>query len=89
MYNLIIGHEIVKIAHRDISLGNLLINDQNLLKLCDFGSSISFIKNDGDMVNSLIAMSNYEIWKAKSIDIYQMGLILYHMIYKKHYIKER
>jgi serine/threonine protein kinase len=89
VYSINLGHEIAKISHRDITLGNLLINDKNLLKLCDFGSSMSFIITDGDMINSIIPLSAKSIWSAKVNDILQIGLILYHMVYGKHYLKER
>ena len=46
------------IIHRDLKLGNVLINDQMDTKICDFGLSTK-IKNEGDTKKTICGTPNY------------------------------
>lgn len=46
------------IIHRDLKLGNVLINDQMDSKICDFGLSTK-IKNEGDTKKTICGTPNY------------------------------
>lgn len=46
------------IIHRDLKLGNVLINDQMDAKICDFGLSTK-IKTEGDVKKTICGTPNY------------------------------
>ncbi len=46
------------IIHRDLKLGNVLINDQMDAKICDFGLSTR-IKAEGDVKKTICGTPNY------------------------------
>ena len=81
-------HEIANIIHKDINVNNLLINEDGVAKLCDFGISETFEDNNDTLLSK--GPSTYtppekkynEKYKGKPADIYLIGLTLYHMVYK-------
>ncbi len=86
------GHEIAKIVHRDISPNNLLISDDEVLKLSDFGVSV-IINAENDVISNKIP-STYNppekenaFYSGKAADIWLMGITLYHMVHKEPLIK--
>ena len=46
------------VIHRDLKLGNVLINDQMDAKICDFGLSTK-IKTEGDVKKTICGTPNY------------------------------
>jgi serine/threonine protein kinase len=93
--NLICGvehcHEIGKIVHRDINVNNLLINEQNILKLSDFGVSIVIDENN-DLIPINSGPTTYTPpekkglekvhYNGKPADMWCCGVTLFHMIFK-------
>ena len=82
-------HEIANVIHKDINVNNILINQDGVSKLCDFGISETF-ENNNDLLWSK-GPSTYtppekickEKYNGKPADIYLIGLTLYHMVFKK------
>ena len=76
------------VAHRDLQLENIIITDDNKLKVCDFGLAVEFVGEGGSVtrtthIGSLRYMApelfqdpNYQ---ADKVDIWAMGVILYAM----------
>ena len=87
-------HEIANIIHKDINVNNILINQDGVSKLCDFGISETF-ENNNDLLLSK-GPSTYtppekickEKYNGKPADIYLIGLTLYHMVFKKPLFKD-
>jgi serine/threonine protein kinase len=46
------------IIHRDLKLGNILINDNMETKICDFGLSTR-VKNEGEIKKTICGTPNY------------------------------
>ena len=74
------------IIHRDIKAENILIDDKNNCKLCDFGWSVILNKDYGRktfcgtmeyMAPEIINNEEYD----KSIDIWSLGVLLYELIH--------
>lgn len=72
--------------HRDIKLGNILMNKDKSIKLCDFGFSKS-LNNDDAFANSFFGICNYfppetldDKGFGKKSDIWQLGVVLYQML---------
>ena len=73
------------IIHRDLKPENLLINEKNILKLCDFGWSVK-LKNDKRttfcgtveyMAPEIIKKQKYD----ETIDIWSLGVLLYELVH--------
>ncbi len=89
---MILGHEVAKIVHRDINVNNLLISEDDILKISDFGVSI-IITEDDDLIPCNIGPATYtppEVkysedthYHGKPADMWLCGVTLYHMIFKK------
>lgn len=93
--NLICGvqhcHEIGKIVHRDINVNNLLISENDTVKLSDFGIS-AIIEND-DLLPCNSGPSTYtppekiynetQFYHGKPADMWLIGVTLYHMVFKR------
>ena len=85
-------HEIAKIIHKDINVKNLLVNEDGIAKLCDFGIS-EFYSGENDILPVNNGPATYippekkfnenKFYSGKKADIYLLGLTLYHMIYKQ------
>jgi tRNA A-37 threonylcarbamoyl transferase component Bud32 len=85
-------HEIGKIVHRDINVNNLLISDDDTLKLSDFGVSV-IVTDDDDLIPCSLGPTTYTPpekknienihYSGKSADIWCCGVTLYHMVYKR------
>ena len=93
--NLICGvehcHEIGKIIHKDINVNNLLISEDDTVKLSDFGISV-IIDNKNDLLpcngpstysppEKIYGKSNF--YHGKPADMWLVGVTLYHMVFKK------
>ena len=83
-------HENAKIIHRDIKPDNILIDDNDNVKLSDFG--VSFIMENGSDDIQTSAGSYYynapeacmgSTYKGRKSDIWACGITLYYMIYKQ------
>ena len=82
-------HEIANVIHKDINVNNILINQDGVAKLCDFGISEPFEEGNDLLLSK--GPSTYtppekkfnEKYRGKPADIYLIGLTLYHMVFKK------
>ncbi|CAD8090497.1 unnamed protein product [Paramecium sonneborni] len=76
------------IIHRDIKPDNIIITNEGVVKLIDFGlSSHSESKLSYDKCGTLLFMAPEMIFKQpylKSVDIWSCGIIAYQLINKKH-----
>ncbi len=93
--NLICGvehcHEIGKIVHRDINVNNLLINEEDILKLSDFGVSME-IQENNDLISVHSGPTTYTPpekklngrthYMGKLADIWCCGVTLFNMVFK-------
>ena len=85
---MIVAHQ-VGIVHRDLKPANILINDQGLLKIVDFGVAAAASSGDtqltktGYVIGSPKYMAPEQILGKKvdvKADIYSLGVILYEML---------
>jgi serine/threonine protein kinase len=76
-------------------VNNLLISNDDILKLSDFGVSVS-IGDDDDLIPSNSGPATYTPpeknlnqthYHGKQADMWLCGVTLYHMIYRKPYFK--
>ena len=74
-----------KIIHRDLKPENLLINHNNILKLCDFGWSVYLHNNKRETFCGTVEYMAPEIVKKEgydfSIDVWSLGVLLYELIH--------
>lgn len=77
------------IVHRDLKLGNILVNENMQLKLCDFGLSTK-ITYQGEKKRTVCGTPNYiapeileEEGHSYESDIWSMGVILYALLFGK------
>ena len=83
-------HESANIIHFDIKVDNLLLDENNNLKISDFGISQIFQNND-DLIKSNKFGSPFYMapeltvknssFHGKPIDIWSSGIVLYYMVY--------
>jgi len=72
-----------KLMHRDIKPENLLISDNGILKLCDFGNCASSINRKTFcgtieyMAPEILRSQEYD----KKVDIWSLGVLLYEMLH--------
>ena len=73
------------IIHRDLKPENLLINKNNILKLCDFGWSVYLHNNKRVTFCGTVEYMAPEIVKNEaydfSIDVWSLGVLLYELIH--------
>ena len=74
-----------QIIHRDLKPENLLINKDNILKLCDFGWSVYLYNNKRETFCGTVEYMAPEIVKNQgydfSIDVWSLGVLLYELIH--------
>eukprot|EP00347_Sterkiella_histriomuscorum_P024516 403330837 len=89
--NLQLMHECAGVIHRDIKPDNLLLDEQDRLKISDFG--VSFLMENGSDEIATTAGSNYffapevcqgSTFKGRKSDIWAAGVTLYQMVFKKY-----
>ncbi|ORX62343.1 kinase-like protein, partial [Hesseltinella vesiculosa] len=78
------------IAHRDIKPDNLLLSQDDVLKIVDFGVSEMFVKGNDKITKSAgspafmapeLCRANHGEISAKAADIWSMGVTLYTLVY--------
>ena len=74
-----------QIIHRDLKPENLLINHDNILKLCDFGWSVYLYNHKRETFCGTVEYMAPEILKNQgydfSIDVWSLGVLLYELIH--------
>lgn len=78
------------IAHRDIKLENILMIDDDLVKICDFGLS-NYMK-DGELLTTLCGSLNYcspeiikdQPYEGTSLDVWSLGVCLFYLLAKEY-----
>ena len=74
-----------QIIHRDLKPENLLINHDNILKLCDFGWSVYLFNHKRETFCGTVEYMAPEILKNEgydfSIDVWSLGVLLYELIH--------
>lgn len=85
-------HQIGKVVHRDINVNNLLISEDDTIKLSDFGISV-IIDGDNDLLPCNSGPSTYTppekvysstpFYHGKPADMWLIGVTFYHMVYGK------
>ncbi|CAL6004563.1 Kinase [Hexamita inflata] len=93
-YHIVLGlrelHK-AKIAHMDLRLENILIDNDGDIRICDFGNSLGFQKLDDDLVKSGTVAGTVshmapemlgfeEDYHAKKADMWCCGLVLYELL---------
>ena len=73
------------IIHRDLKPENLLINEKNIVKLCDFGWSVTLKDSKRTTFCGTVEYMAPEIIKKEkydeSIDIWSLGVLLYELVH--------
>ena len=73
------------IIHRDLKPENLLINENHILKLCDFGWSVKLNNNKRTTFCGTVEYMAPEIIKKQkydeSIDVWSLGVLLYELVH--------
>ena len=81
------------IAHKDIKIENMLVNNFGTLKLIDFGLSERYIINgekmdcikyQGTMESMSPEISNYRPYDPSKADIWACGIVLYNILYMNY-----
>jgi len=75
------------VAHRDICLQNILVTNDNTLKLCDFSQAVNFSAGDSPLVG-LAGSRGYQppemllnqSYSPRHADLYALGCVLYHTV---------
>lgn len=80
----------LRVIHRDLKLGNLLLDNDMNVKICDFGLATT-LAFDGERKKTICGTPNYiapEILEGKTghsyeVDIWSLGVILYTFVFGK------
>ncbi|XP_002737731.1 testis-specific serine/threonine-protein kinase 1-like [Saccoglossus kowalevskii] len=81
-------HNTAKVAHGDISCTNVLLYDNNYIKLCDFGMAIELDKSDRLLHTSYSGTHGYaapeildgQPYDPRFADIWALGVLLFYMV---------
>ncbi|CAD8107865.1 unnamed protein product [Paramecium primaurelia] len=82
------------IVHRDLKIDNILIDENKVVKIADFGFAKYYSKNDiltsycGTPATMAPEILNQEQYDYKC-DIWSLGVILYYMIYRKYHFSNK
>ena len=74
------------LAHRDLKLSNLLINQDYDVKIADFGTAMIIEEGSEETVGTPAYMPPELYWRpnaeydSKAFDIYSCGIILFHLL---------
>lgn len=80
-----------KVIHRDLKLGNLLLGDSMMVKVCDFGLAVQLDTFD-EMRQTVCGTPNYiapemldknSVGHSFQVDIWALGIIIYALIIGK------
>ena len=80
-------HDVLKIIHRDIKPDNILINENDDIKLADFGVSLMLKQDGNDFVNTNKGSAMFfspeacigDSYRGKLNDIWACGITLFYM----------
>ncbi|CAD8195862.1 unnamed protein product [Paramecium octaurelia] len=82
------------IVHRDLKIDNILIDENKVVKIADFGFAKYYNQNDvltsycGTPATMAPEVLNQEEYDYKC-DIWSLGVILYYMIYRKYHFSSK
>ncbi|CAK58162.1 unnamed protein product (macronuclear) [Paramecium tetraurelia] len=82
------------IVHRDLKIDNILIDENQVVKIADFGFAKYYNQNDvltsycGTPATMAPEVLNQEEYDYKC-DIWSLGVILYYMIYRKYHFSSK
>ena len=90
-------HEVAHVIHNDLKPDNILISDEDEIKICDFGTAWTFGLDGNDKLRRYDWGTKVylppEVWlkkeaRGRQVDVWSLGCIFYELAYGEHPLKE-